>query len=323
MTFELWIVLALVAGLVLPHLLPLHTVAPLSAAGIWLSALALRALAASGLAIFVFVYLPQTGLFDAVARWCWHIVIPLVAEHLGLSGHPLADAAAILPALVLASSAAWVLFAIAWAAINLHIHIGRRRRADGPFGATVVEDAGVVVAVAGLGRGRVVVSRRALAIMDAEEIKASVSHEDGHIRRRHRSLLLAGSVLAALGRGLPGTDRARRALAFSLERDADEFAVARTHNPLALASAICKAAGGDPGTAASPSLAGRGPVAVRLEHLLAGGRLRASEALERLAPALAVAMAALALLLTVTLPTWALAAPHPVAVALAPGDCHS
>ena len=41
---------------------------------------------------------------------------------------------------------------------------------------------------------------------------------------------------------MPGTKDALQRLQFCLERDADEYAVDRTRNPIALASAICKAA---------------------------------------------------------------------------------
>jgi hypothetical protein len=50
--------------------------------------------------------------------------------------------------------------------------------------------------------------------------------------------------IVVLGRPVPGTRAALRGLLLSLDRDADEFAVARTGDPLALASAICKVAGG-------------------------------------------------------------------------------
>jgi Zn-dependent protease with chaperone function len=297
----------------LPHLLPLHAVSPVTAAATWLGALALRALAGIGAVVFIFVYLPQTNVFRAIAEWCWHAVIPLLTEHLGLSGHAFADAALTLPALALAASLLWVLFGIARAAITIDRRLSRGSRRPGPFGSTIVDHAGVVVAVAGLGRARVVVSEAALGMLDREELEASLAHEVAHIRRGHRQLLLLGAVLAALGRWLPGTATAERELAFSLERDADEFAVRQGRDPHALASAICKAAG-PASIGAAPRLGGRGRVALRLECLLAGGGRPASRLLERSARAVALVLTALTLLLTATLPSWALAVPNPSAV---------
>lgn len=314
---------ALSATVVLPHLLPLRAVAPSTAAAIWVSALALRALTGVGSAVFVLLYVPQTGVFRAVAEWCWHAVVPLLTDHLGPSAHPLADAAVILPAMVLVGSALWVSFGLTRAAIRLHLHVRRAGRGSGPLGSTVLDDADVVVAVAGIGRGRVVVSEAALGVLDPEELEASVTHELGHIKRRHRPLLVLGSVLAALGRWLPGTAAAERELAFSLERDADEFAVSRTRNPLALASAICKATHARSASAAVPALGGRGSVAQRLDDLLAGGRRRSGRRLERSARVLALVMVTLVALVTVTVPSWALAAPSKQSVDETLTSCHS
>lgn len=313
---------ALAVAIALPHLLPLRAVAPVTAAAIWLSALALRALSGVGLAAFAFVYVPQTGVFRAVAEWCWQAVLPLLTEPVDASAHPVADAAAILPATVLAGSALWVSFGLVRAAIRVHLHVRRNGRGAGPLGSTVVDDPAVVVAVTGIGRGRVVVSEAALGVLDTDELEASVTHEIGHIERRHRPLLVLASVLAALGRWLPGTAAAERELAFSLERDADEFAVSRTRNPLALASAICKAARAHGASAAIVALGGRGPVAQRLDDLLAGGRRRSGRGLERSARALALAMVTVVALVTASVPSWALAAPSKQSVDATLVSCH-
>lgn len=71
-------------------------------------ALTLRVLAAVGVAAFVFVYLPHTAAFRAMADWCLHDLMPLLATDLGLSGHPLAHLAAVLPGLALGASVLWV-----------------------------------------------------------------------------------------------------------------------------------------------------------------------------------------------------------------------
>jgi hypothetical protein len=314
---ELAVALVLPAAIGLPHALPLHAAAPITSASVWLLALVLRAVVAIGAALFVFVYLPQSGVFKAVADWCLHEVLPLLALHLGFSGHPLAHAAAILPGLALALSLVWVLFGIARAWLALRRLLGRALGA-GPLGCTVISDERILVAVTGLGGGRILVSERALGEMDFAELEASVAHEVGHIHRRHRPVLLLASVLAAVARPLPGTRRAQRELAFNLERDADDYAVKRTRDPLALASAICKAAT-DPASPTLAALGGGGRTTLRVEYLLDGAPRKTL--LDPAARALAALLAALALGLAVTLPAWGLATPSPVSVGGEP-VCH-
>jgi len=303
---EAGVAIVVPAAVALPHLLPLHAVRPATAALVWLSALAVRALIAIGGALFTFVYMPQTGVYDAVAHWCWHEIVPAVTAHLGLSGHPVIHAAILLPGLALAASLLWLMFGFARAWLLLRARL-RMAVGVGPLGSTVIEDRDVVVGVTQVGRGRIVVSRRTFGVMDSSELEASLSHELGHIDRRHRPLLLVAAVLVALGRLLPGTARAERELRFSLERDADEYAVRRTRDPLALASAICKAATARP-LAAAVGLGGGGRVALRLDYL-SGRAPRASRALERSARGLGVALVLIALGLSATLPSWALTLP--------------
>lgn len=287
--------------------LPPARVTPFLAALVWIGALGLRALVAIGGAIFVFVYLPQTGVYDAVAHWCWHEALPLVATHLGLSGHPLIHAAIILPGLALAASVLWLLFGLlrAWLALRVKL---RHAVGEGPFGSTIIEDDEIVVGVAGIGRSKIVVSDVALGAMDPAELEASLCHELGHIRRRHRPLLLLASLCSALGRMLPGTASAERALRFELERDADDYAVAHTRDPLALASAICKAATGGGAVAGATGLGGGGRVAMRLDYLAGEGQ-RAGRTLERGVRVLAVALLISLVGLLATLPSWAMAVP--------------
>jgi Zn-dependent protease with chaperone function len=317
MATEVSIALAVVVAVALPHLLPLQRVAPILAGALWLNALLLRAVVATGGAVFIFVYLPQTGLFRAIARWCLHEVVPMVAMHLGLSGHPLAHAAIVLPALVLAVSLMWLIVGLARAWMALRRQLGVALGA-GPGGSTVISDEQVVVAVTALGPPRIVLSDAALGVMDAEELRASVAHERGHLCRRHRPLLFLGSVLSALARPLPGTRAAERELAFHLERDADEFAVRETRDPLALASAICKAA--QSRAPAWTGLAGRGPVTSRLEILVDGGARR-SAALERTAAALAALLAVMTLAIAVTVPAWIATSPATAAPSVSEDPC--
>ncbi len=298
------IALVLVLAIAAPHVAPLHAVAPRTASAVWFFALALRALVAIGTAIFVFVYVPQTEVFGAAADWCWAIV----SHHLGLSAHPLAHAATVLPALAITASLLWVLFGLVRAAVALRVLLVQRSLGEGPMGSVVVEEDDVFVAVTGVGRARIVVSRTALGAMDREELAASVAHELGHIRRRHRPLLLLGSAFTGLGRLLPGSRAAERELRFSLERDADEYAVRKTRDPLALASAICKASGAQAPASATVGLGGRGRVTLRLEYLVGSGPRRGA-VLERSMRLLAAFLAAITLVLAAAVPAWAVANP--------------
>jgi hypothetical protein len=62
---ELGIAAALVVAIATPHAVPLKRVAPLLAAAVWVNALLLRTVVAVGGAVFVFVTLPQSELFEA------------------------------------------------------------------------------------------------------------------------------------------------------------------------------------------------------------------------------------------------------------------
>lgn len=317
MLTELAITVAIVVAVGLPHVLPLQRVAPAVAAAVWMNALLLRAVVAMGGAVFLFVYLPDTGVFRALARWCLHEVVPLLAMHLGFSGHPLAHAAVVLPALVLAGSLMWVVAGLARAWVALHRQL-RTALGTGPGGSMVIDDDEVLVAVTAVGRPHIVLSAAALDAMDPQELRASVAHERGHLRRRHRPILLIGSILAAIARPLPGTRPAKRELGFHLERDADEFAVRETHDPLALASAICKAA--QSRALAWTALAGRGRVTSRLDILVDGGPPR-SALFERLAAWLAVVLASMTFAIAVSVPGWVTASPAAAASAASSARC--
>lgn len=303
---EAMVAIACPAAIILPHRLRLHRVAPLLAASVWLSCLCLRALVAIGGAVFGLLYLPQTGVYDTIANWCWHEALPVVAMHLGLSGHPLVHAAIILPGLALGASLLWALFGFARAWVAIRHKLGRSV-GKGPHGSTVIEGSEIVVGVTGLGPSRILISKGALGAMDAEELRASVHHEWGHVRRRHRPLLILASVLSALGRILPGTRSAEAELRFSLERDADEYAVRQTSDPLALASAICTAATGRP-LAGTVALDGSGRVGLRLDYLEGTGTT-AGPGLERAVRALAVTLVVMTLGLLAAVPSWALSGP--------------
>ncbi len=259
--------LALAAAISVPHALRLRHAPPMVAAVIWLCALALRALAALFAAVFVVFYLPGTELFGLVTKWCWHAVLPFFATHMGLSGHSIGDVALVAPAFTLALSLVSVLWALWRACRGVGQLVRRTFVGRGPSGSLIIGGSDVFVAAAGIAHPRVVVSAGALTAFDDEELAASLAHEQGHIARRHRYLMVVAEVSRAFGRFVPGGRGATAALTFHLERDADAYAVARSHDPLALASAICKAAGARPFAPGVMALGGGQGVTTRLALL--------------------------------------------------------
>jgi Zn-dependent protease with chaperone function len=285
-----------------PHRLPLHRAEPLTAAAVWMLALLLRAMVVVGVTTFVFARMAHAHQVEAALGWCWHEVLPHVPGWIGFAEHPVAHAAVAVPLFAIAGALATQAFGgiRAWVALRRRLS---RAWSLGPHGAAVVPGDEIVVAVTRVGRGRVVVSDGALELMDEDELAAGMAHEFAHLRRRHRPLLLLASLLSTIGWPLPGTARAGRELSFQLERDADEWAVSRIHDPLSLASAICKVAGVREASGTA-SLAGRGPVTRRLAELL-GGRATRSRLVEVVARALVACMASALLALALAAPTWA------------------
>lgn len=267
MTFALAAALALAIGL--PHVLALQRAAPSTAALLWLCSLALRALTGLLVVVYVVVYLPSTAVFQAVTHWCWHAVLPLVAAHLGLDGHRVADAATGVPALLLAASLASVAVGVVRAARSVRRLVKRHALRPGPGGSIIVGGAEVILAAAGLRRPRILVSAGALITLDDAELSAGLDHERGHIARLHRYVLLLAQLMYALGRLVPGGRRALRELSFHLERDADRWSLNRRNDRIALASVIAKAA---QGRVAGPSVAfaplGGDGVLERVDQLL-------------------------------------------------------
>jgi len=256
------------AAVCVPHMARFDRLQSTIAATLWVSALALRALAAIFTIVFVALFLPATDVFGAVTQWCWHAALPLLAAHLGLSGHRLGEAAVIVPVAVIAASLLSVLWGICNAARSVRGLVRTRALGPGPAGSVMIGGPGVVVAAAGLSRPRVVISTGALAALDDAELAASLDHERGHIVRRHRYVLLFAEICRALAFFVPGSRAAARELAFHLERNADEYAVGRRHDPLALASAICKAAISTPATSSTFATLGGEGVAARLRILV-------------------------------------------------------
>lgn len=264
------VLIGLSAGtaITLPHLLRLETAHPATAAMIWLSALCLRALVALFVALFIVLYLPTTTLFELVTHWCWHTAMPLVATHLGLSGHSVGDVALLAPLFALAVSMLSVCVGLWRAARAVSAWVRRTSIGPGPQESVVVGEHDILVAAAGLRHPRVIVSAGALTCFDDEELAASLEHERGHIARHHRFVLVIAEIARALARLLPGTRRATAELRFHLERDADRWALERRHEPTALASAICKAAQPRSGSRAALLALSGGAVTRRVRQLL-------------------------------------------------------
>lgn len=251
-----------------PHRFVLRRSSPAAAAAICLAGLLLRGLIAALLATFVLLYLPATQTFAAFAGWCWHSILPVLPVHLSLNGHTLGDAATVFPIVALTASAASAAWAVMMAARTTQRVLKRRSLGPGPRDTILVGGAEVVVATAGLTRPRIILSAGALAHLDDEELAASVAHERGHVVRSHRFVLLVAQLACACASLLPGTNRIYSELRFQLERDADAYALARRHDGLALASAICKAADSRPRTGVALTLSGGGQLERRIRELV-------------------------------------------------------
>lgn len=266
-----WILAGVIVGLLLaPHLLPQARLTPLSGIALWLSALFLRAVLALLVTAVVVVYLPTTQLFGLITHWCIHAVLPFFSSHLGFSGHQAGDLASLIPILMLCLSALSVAFGLWRAARAVRRRLSSSALGTGPGESVIVGGDEIIVAVAGLRVPRVVVSAGALVYLDEAELVSSLQHERGHIDRYHRFVVLAAQLAFALARLVPGSQRALLWVHFHLERDADHYAIERTGDPLALASAICKAATArQPSSPAWAGLGGKGGVASRLKLLLA------------------------------------------------------
>lgn len=262
--------LLVVVAVLLPHVVPLRRVAPATAATLWGVALGLRALTSVFVALYLVLFLPATALFDAMTHWCWHTIIPIATTHLGVAGHRVGDAVSIFPIFLLAASAISLTFGLVRAARSVRRLITRDAVGRGPADSVIVGGPDVFVAAAGFSNPRLVVSAGALTQLDDEELAAGIDHEHGHIRRRHRFVVLYAEACRALARFIPGTKHAVSQLRFHLERDADAWALARQHDRFALASAICKATISQ-NPAVAPLGGGR-DVRDRVDELLSGHR---------------------------------------------------
>jgi Zn-dependent protease with chaperone function len=304
------------AGIVLPHVLRLHRVAPVTASVLWLTSLSLRALTGLVAVMFLLFVLPRTDVFEALTHWCLHAVMPGLAEQIDLEGHGFGDLTLLVPGIALAVSLLVVGIRTTRSARAARRLVDRHVLGQGPQGSVIVSGPEVAFAVAGLAHPRIVVSVGALTSLDDAELAAALDHERGHIARRHRFVMLSAAALGALGWMVPGARRAASEIAFHLERDADRWALGRRNDRLALASAICKAATSAqlPTSAAVVRLSQTG-VRERLGQLLDDQPPRPSHPTAAALNALAAVMVAFTLLLAASLPA--------AAVAGARGDAHS
>ena len=294
------------AGVILPHVLRLQRVHPVTAVVLWGSSLALRAMiGVLGIIVLLF-FLPSTQLFSAITHWCLDFGVPFADESVHVEGHGVADYALLAPGFALGISLLVVCRRTARSAHDARRLVERGVVCDGPHDTLVVSGPDVVFAVAGLLHPQIVVSAGALTSLDDEELNAALAHERAHIVRRHRFVLLVAIGLAALGRALPGTRCATRELAFHLERDADRWALRHTSDRLALASVICKAAIASPPSEPALTALGTTGVRERLSQLLNEQVAHAPRTATAL-NALATAMAICTLILAGLVPTAAVA----------------
>ena len=224
------------AGILLPHVLRLQRAPPTTAIVLWLNGLALRALA-TVLAVIHVLPPPRTGVFVDLLHWCAQV--PLIGN---AEGHAVAAVALYVPVIALVASLAHDSVRTAREVRAVRRIVGQAL-GRGPRNSLILGGPEVMFAVAGLAHPRVVVSAGALTALDDHELTAGLDHEQAHIARRHRFVMLLALGCRALGRAIPGGDRGVRELAFHLERDADRWALRRHDDRLALASVICKAAG--------------------------------------------------------------------------------
>jgi Zn-dependent protease with chaperone function len=281
-----------VAMTVLPHALQLRRAWPFVAAALWLTSLLARAATVVLVSTWIVLLVPRSGAFLAATQWCWHAVVPYVAAHLQLTGHGVGDAALWLPLGAVGASVVVTLYAIVRACRAVRRYLRRFAMGPGPRGSVIVPGRDVVLAAAGIARPKVLVSAGALLQLDDEELAVGLEHERGHIARRHRWLLLTGTLARAVGRPIPRAKTALAELRFHLERDADRWALSRLDDRLALASVICKAAvTAIPSTAATPL--GGSDVVARVRELTGDptGPTRSTWRTVRLAAVCAVAAA--------------------------------
>ncbi|MGW3565507.1 M56 family metallopeptidase [Streptomyces sp. NPDC000941] len=133
------------------------------------------------------------------------------------------------------------------------------------YGATIVDhDTPSVYCLPGRSR-RIVVTRGALDVLSAEQLRAVLEHERAHIAGRHHLFHAAAEAFERAFPGLPLARHAREQTALLLEMIADDRAL-RSHSREVLASAMCEVAAG---RAPKAAFGAGGPGAlIRLRRIL-------------------------------------------------------
>ncbi|MBV9011621.1 MAG: M56 family metallopeptidase [Pseudonocardiales bacterium] len=97
--------------------------------------------------------------------------------------------------------------------------------------------------------GRILVTRGLLSVLDGDERRVVLAHERAHLRSRHHWLRAATEICAAVN---PLLIPVREAVAFLVERSADEHAAAVTGSRELVARALTKAALASPAAGRVP-----------------------------------------------------------------------
>jgi Zn-dependent protease with chaperone function len=142
-----------------------------------------------------------------------------------------------------------------------HGTLRRLRRAGRAGDGLVVADWAVPLAVAVPGRpGHVLVTAGMLGLLDADERRVMFAHERAHLDRRHHRLVTLAAAAAAVD---PLLIPVRDAIAYLVERQADEDAAAVVGDRELTARAVARAALASASASPGPALAIGGGAAVR------------------------------------------------------------
>jgi hypothetical protein len=302
------ILAAFALGIAFPHLLSLDRTRPVTAALLWLTSLSLRMVLGVFAALWVLLVLPTTEAYKFLTHWCVHAEAHSIGIHVDVQGHAVGWVAVWLPLVVIAGAIGLEFIRTVQAIRSVEHAVASDTLGHGPGDSVIVGGPEVLLAATGFAHPRVVVSTGALTALDDEELAAGLAHESGHIARRHHVVLAYAACCRAGGRLIPGTRRAVDELRFHIERDADEWALRRDHDPFALASAICKAAtmsGGNEGVLTA--LTG-GALDRRLDRLASLGAPASKPLYRRLVDCAAIAVCCLAVASSIAIPAEALGA---------------
>lgn len=149
-------------------------------------------------------------------------------------------------------------------------------------------------------RGRIVLPRWAVELLDREQLRAMLAHETAHIARRDPEWKLATAAWQALFWFVPLAPLARRRLDEIAEVSCDAWAAVHLGDGRTLAECLAECAGRhlDDDMALAPAMAGReSPLLQRIDYLIAGAPMNIEKAGARAGFAAAVALALAALVL--------------------------